>query len=299
MDAAFMKYPDLQDYLNEFTQCITSKVDTQSIVLFGGITLDDFSVKYSDIDLVVILKSGLQKSKHRIIEQLIAGLMKRNPVYNELLYVYFIPNFMIDSPSIEFGMHDGLICGNGRMRPISRYPLSITDDFSIREKGRTLFGEDLKRNFPEPPKDCFWKMFINSLPYVEEASKNHPLQFRNRHNDHTTISLLLYFPRFLFSLFQNDLIGKSDSAYWFREKYGGPLGNFIVELARCRQDNSSVQNNDELVFNARQLVLFTLDRILEFKGVAADLSSLVSIDSREIDFQPVFTEFKRLLKLES
>ena len=98
---------------------------------------------------------------------------------------------------------------------------------------------------------------------------------------------------------QNDLIGKSDSAYWFREEYGGPLGDFLVNLARCRQDNSSVLNNDSLVINARRLVLFTLDRVLEFNGVHITLSSSVDIGSFEFDFKPLFTEFKKSIGLQS
>ncbi len=298
MNATFLKYPDLQNYLIEFSRCMTSRIDAQSIILFGGIVLDDFSVKYSDIDLIVVLKNGLTEKKHGIIERAIADLKKLSPVYTKLLYVYFIPSLMIDSPSKEFESHDGLIYGNGRLRSISKYPLSITDDFSIREKGKILFGEDMKSKFPEPPKDCFWKMFINSLSYIEESAKRHPLQFSKEPNDNTTINLLLYFPRFLHSIVRNDLIGKSDSAYWFREEYGGSLGDFLIELARCRTENSAVVNTDELVSNARRLVLFTLNRILEFKGVKADVSGSVDIDSSKVDFQPLFTEFKNLLGLE-
>jgi hypothetical protein len=111
--------------------------------------------------------------------------------------------------------------------------------------------------------------------------------------------LLLYFPRFLYSLVRKDLIGKSDSAYWFQEEYGGLLGNFLVELARCRVDDSFVQNTDELVLNARRLVLFTLDRILEFEGVKTNLSSYVDIDQLDINFQPVFAEFRNIIGLKS
>ncbi len=298
MGAIFVKYPDLQNYLTEFSNHMTARIDIQSIILFGGIVLDDFSVKYSDIDIVVVLKGSLTEKKHGIIEKTIDELMKLNPIYTKLLYVYFVPTFMIDSPSKEFETYYGLIYGNGRMRPISKYPLSITDDYSIREKGTILFGEDVKGNFPEPPKDCFWKMFITSLHYIEESAKKHPLQFSNEHNDHTTVNLLLYFPRFLYSLFRKDIIGKSDSAYWFREEYGDSLGHFLVEIAGCRQENAPVDTTDELVLKARHLLLFTLDQILEFKGAKATLSKPVEIDSFEVDFHPIFTEFKNLIEHE-
>ena len=88
MDTTLTKNPGLQEYLNEFTQCITTKIDVKSFVLFGGITLDDFSKKYSDIDLVVVLKDGLTEEKSGIIEQAITELMKYNPVYTNLLFIY-------------------------------------------------------------------------------------------------------------------------------------------------------------------------------------------------------------------
>ncbi|MGY5853439.1 MAG: nucleotidyltransferase domain-containing protein [Candidatus Thorarchaeota archaeon] len=293
MDATFRKYPELQNYLTRFSKCITDNLDTRSIILFGGIALDDFSKKYSDIDIVVVLKTGLSEKEYRTCEQIIEELMESDPVPTQLLYVYFIPAFMLDSTSSEFKPQDGLIYGNRRIRPIAQYPLSITDNFSIREKGIVLFGEDLRKEFPEPPMDCFWKMFIDSLPYIEEAVKIHPFQLSDEPNDHTTVNWLLYFPRLLYSLVREDLIGKSDSAFWFQEEYNNPLGEFLVELARCRQENTSVNNDRDLVLNSRRLVLFSLEKTLEIRGVHANLSNLASIDSLSFDFYPAIEEFKQ------
>ncbi len=292
MDVTLQNYPDLKDYLDEVSDSIASTLDTRSIILFGGIALDDFSKKYSDIDIVVVLKTGLTEKEHQEIERLIAKLMEFDSVYTRLLYVYFIPIFMIESPSMEFNPGDSLIFGNGRMRPINQYPLSITDDYSIREKGRILFGEDLRRHFPKPPTDCFWEMFIRSLPYIEQAIQKHPFQFIEEHNDHTTVNWLLYFPRLLYSLMKDDLIGKSDSAPWFQEQYDGPLGDFLVEIARCRRKNTDLLNDKNLILNSRRVILFTLEKILEFRGVKSSLSDLVNIDSIETDFFPVMSKFR-------
>lgn len=292
MDTILKIYPDLQKYLTEFSERITANIDVQSIILFGGIALDDFSKKYSDIDTVVVLRNGLKEEEHRACKQVITELTRFDSVYTRLLYVYFIPVFMLDSPSSEFNPQDGLIYGNERMRSMKQYPLSITDNFSIREKGKVLFGEDLKGRFPGSSEDCFWKMFIDSLPYIEAAVEKHPFQYGEDHNDHTTVNLLLYFPRLLYSLVEEDMIGKSNSAFWFQEEYNSPLGEFLVEIAKCRQENSSVHNNRNLVLNSRRLVLFTLERILEIQGMDADLSNLVSIDTFKVNFHPVIKEFK-------
>ena len=292
MDVTFQKYPDLKDYLDEVSTSVAATLDTKSIVLFGGIALDDFSRRYSDIDLVVVLKTGLSEKNHQDIEKLIDTLREIDLVYTGLLYVYFIPISMLESPSAEFNPNDGLIFGNGRMRPINQYPLSITDNYSIREKGKILFGEDLRKRFPEPPTDFFWEMFIHSLPYIEQAIQKHPFQFNEEYNDHTTVNWLLYFPRLLYSLVKDDLIGKSDSASWFQEQYDDSLANFLVEIARCRRENTALANDKDLVLNSRKIVLFTLEKILEFRGVESRLSDLVSIDSVETDFYPVISEFR-------
>ncbi|MHA2142961.1 MAG: nucleotidyltransferase domain-containing protein [Candidatus Thorarchaeota archaeon] len=270
-------------------------MDAQSIILFGGIALDDFSRKYSDIDIVVVLKSGMSEQEHRRSEQVITELMEYDSVYTPLLFFYFIPVFMLDSPSSEFNPRDGLIYGNEKMRPVKQYPLSIVDNFSIREKGKVLFGEDLKERFPEPPGDCFWKMFIDSLPYIEGAVKKHPFQYSDKHNDNTTVNWLLYFPRLLYSLAREDLIGKSDSAFWFQEEYDSPIGEFLVEIAKLRRENSTVNDSEDLVLNSRRLFLFTLDKILELKGVDAGLSNSVGVDSIIIDLNSAINTFRALL----
>ncbi len=291
MNTSFQKYPEIQEYLRSVSNQISSRLDVKSIILFGGLAIDDFSKKYSDIDIVIVLEEKLDGGKHRVVEQIIKDLQEENQDYTQQLYVYFIPIAMIERPAEVFSPMDGSIYGNGRMRPMKQYPLSMIDDFSIREKGKVLYGEDLRSRIPEPPNDCHWRMFIDSLPLIEQAVDRHPFQ-PGESNDHSTVSWLLYFPRLLYSLINSDIIGKSDSAFWFRDENDTPLSDFLVDIATRRKENLALDNNEELVLNSRKLVLYTLQRILEIKGKHTNIYEGVVIESEKFDFTSVFGRFK-------
>jgi len=296
MNVTFGKYPDLENFLSEFTNNITSAIQVQSIILFGGIMLDDFSKRYSDIDIVVVMDKGLRPKTLEAVGEAIKKLYEIDANLARILYVYFIPSYMIESPNEEFKLMDGSILGYENFSYFGKYPLSIMDDFSIREKGKILYGEDLRNHFPEPPKDCFWKMFMDSLPYMEKAVKLYPFQFSTLRNSKTAVNWLLYFPRLIYSLLNEDIIGKSDSAYWFLEEYNGLLGEFLVEVAKCRQEDASVTDTKDLVISSREIFLFSLERAFEVKGIdIPSLKDLVNIEIQRVNFKPVFREIRKLI----
>lgn len=296
MNVTFGKYPDLKNYLQVFTESMTSILQIRSIILFGGIMLDDFSQRYSDIDIIVVLDKGLKESDLSVIDETITDLRKLDSEFTKILYVYFIPACMFNSSKTEQHSENGLILGNEKTRKINQFPLSVIDNFSIREKGKILFGEDLRNLFPKPPKDCFWSMFTDSLPYIEEATKKYPFQFRKLQNDNSVVNWLLYFPRMIYSLINEDLIGKSDSAFWFQEEYNGLLGEFLVEVAKCRQENCGLDIKD-LVKSSRELLLFSLERAFEVKDMdIPNLKDLVNIKLQKVNFKPVFRETRKLLR---
>lgn len=54
MELIYEKYSKLPYYIEKITTYITSKLLIHSMILFGGIVIDDFSKKYSDIDIVIV-----------------------------------------------------------------------------------------------------------------------------------------------------------------------------------------------------------------------------------------------------
>ncbi|NPE07949.1 MAG: hypothetical protein GNW80_06690, partial [Asgard group archaeon] len=130
---------------------------------------------------------------------------------------------------------------------------------------------------------------------IEKAMELYPFHHSSVRNARTAVNWLLYFPRLIYSLLHKDIIGKSDSAFWFQKEYNNPLGEFLVEIAKCRQEDAFIHDVKDLVLNSRKLILFTLEKILEIKGVDANLSNLVSIDLFRMNFYPVFREFKELI----
>jgi len=296
MEVIYEKYPKLQYYIEEVTTYITSKLLIHSMILFGGIVIDDFSEKYSDIDIVIILDKEMDNNDQGKIDEIIKKLIEVDKNFTRLLYIYFIPKIMLENPRKKFDDIEGLIFGNMEKKAINQYPLSMMDNFSIREKGKILFGKNLKENFPKPPVNCFWLMFVDSLPSIEKASKKYPFQYNETIDDEYVISWLLYLSRMLYSLEKKDIIGKTKGAYWFRNEYDNELGEFIIEIAECREENLSIKKVQNIVKNSRELLIFALEKAFSIKEIEIpDLTKMVNIENNVMNFSDVFSEIRNHL----
>jgi len=297
MKVTYDRYPELPRFIKTFVEYLATSLVTRSFILFGDIVLDDFSKRYSTIDIIVILEHSLWEKDFDEIDNIVSKLESMNKDFAKILEVVFVPAEMLENPRISHQDFEGMIVRNLQQELINKYPLSMKDDFLIMNKGEVLYGEDLRKNFPIPPLECFWHQFLAEIPKLEEKTKLYPFQYTSSPNYDLATNWILSLPGILYSIQNKDIIGKMKGAYWFSNEFYGRLGDFVVEVASCRQRNISLSSVMNVVENSRDLLLFVLEKAFSVKGVSIrKLTELFKIDSGYANYSRVFMELRNIIE---
>ncbi|MCE7743325.1 MAG: hypothetical protein GOP50_12815 [Candidatus Heimdallarchaeota archaeon] len=297
MQVTYGRYPELPRFLKTFVEFTATSLATRSFILFGDVVLDDFSKRYSLIKVIIVLEKGLWEKDFNELDSIIDKLSTMNKDFSQILRAYFVPYIMLENPRINHQDLEGMVVANLQQEIINQYPLSPADDFMIMKQGEVLYGVDLRKHFPIPPIECFWHQFLAEVPNIEEVAKSYPFQHTDSPNyDHAT-NWILYLSRVLFSIKNNDIIGKMKGAYWFSNEYLSKLGDFVVEVAMCRQRNISLSSVMGVVEHSRELLLFCLEKAFTIKGIfVPDLKSLYKEDQGHANFSRIFMEIRNIIE---
>ena len=130
---------------------------------------------------------------------------------------------------------------------ISKYPFTAIQGFQIRKYAETLYGDNHNKSFSMPPTDCFRMDFVKELEELEKGVKEYPFQLSNDTSDEKAINRILNSAQTIYSLKNNDFIGKTKSVYWFAKENPIDLGDFIIEVGLSRLRNTSISNIISLV----------------------------------------------------
>jgi len=297
MKVTYERYPELPKFLKTFVEYAVTTLQTRSIILTGDIVLDDFSKRYSTIDILIILEKNLWDKDYDTIDELINRLVIVSKEFAHISRIFFIPYTMLSNPRVTHHDIEGIIVRNLQQEITNKYPLEQSDDFLIREKSHVLYGEDLRQHFPIPPIEGFWHEFIKNFSKLENAAKNFPFQPTKSPNYEKAMDWVLWFTNLLYSLKNNDLIGKMKSAYWFTNEYPGRMGDFVVEVANCRKRNISLTSIMEFVPKSRELMMFVLERAFRVKGIQmTQLKDLMKIENDIANFSRVFMEVRNIIE---
>jgi hypothetical protein len=297
MKVTYDRYPELPRFIKTFVEFTATSLKTRSFILFGDIVLDDFSKRYSTIDIIVILEGSLWEKDFDALDDIVTKLESMNKEFAKILRVVFVPYEMLENPRIAHQDLEGIIIRNLQQELINKYPLTMKDDFLIMNKGDVLYGEDLRKHFPIPPLDCFWQQFLSEIPRLEEITKLYPFQHSSSPNYDLATNWILSLPGILYSIHNKDIIGKMKGAYWFSNEFYGKLGDFVVEIASCRQRNISLSSVLNVVELSRELLIFVLEKAFAFKGVQIpNLLDLFKIDGGYANYSRVFMELRNIIE---
>ncbi|MHA1202536.1 MAG: hypothetical protein ACTSQ4_08445 [Candidatus Heimdallarchaeaceae archaeon] len=296
MKVTYERYPELPKFLKFFVEYAVTTLQTRSIILTGDIVLDDFSKRYSTIDIVIVLEKNLWDKDYDKIDELVNRMVIVNKEFAHICKIFFIPYAMLSDTRVTHDDIEGIIVRKLQQEIINKYPLDKSDDFLIREKSHVLYGENLKQQFPIPPVEGFWYEFLETFSKLENAAMNFPFQHTKSPNYEKAMDWILWFSFLLYSLKNNDLIGKMKSAYWFTNEYPGRMGDFVVEVANCRKRNISLTSIMEIVPKSRELMMFVLERAFRIKGIQiVRLKDLMKVENDIANFSRVFMEVRNII----
>jgi hypothetical protein len=297
MKVTYDRYPELPRFLKTFVEFTATSLSTRSFILFGDIVLDDFSKRYSQIKIIIVLEKGLWENDFNELDSIIDKLSTMNKEFSQILIAYFVPYTMLENPRIKHQDVEGMIVKNMQQEIINQYPLSSADDFLIMKQGEVLYGEDLRKYFPIPPLECFWHQFLAEIPNLEHIAKSYPFQHSTSPDYNLATNWILYLSRVLYSIKNNDVIGKMKGAYWFSNEYLNKLGDFVIEVAMCRQRNISLSSVMNVVENSRKLLIYCLQRAFQIKGInIPDLKELYKEEQGHANFSRIFMELRNIIE---
>ncbi len=135
-----------------------------SIVLFGGLTRGEWAPATSDIDLVCLLREEVDGNVLGALDGIYDNIEAADPDAYRALYVYHMPVESLRYPQFRApGGPAGLRVGNHKRRAFSGFPMSVYDAYDIRLFGRTLYGPDLRGEFPAVTLNDLKAMTLNDL----------------------------------------------------------------------------------------------------------------------------------------
>lgn len=289
-------YPKLKELLDYIVDMVSSSLRITSIYVFGDITLADYSEMYSMINVLVVLEKTLWGEDFDIINDIMEKTKQHFPLLSRNLDVAFIPEQIIENPRINFEDLEGMrIIGNEGVL-ITSYPYNHLETYLLHNKAHKLYGRDV--SLPFPAVDAFWEQFIEDLPKLEHATERFPFQDLPSTDSKEEIEWILYFPRLLYGLANNDIIGKLKAAYWFNNEYDNDLGEFVVEVAMNWKRGHSLEHMLDVPLNAQQFLIFSLEKALELrKKTVGRLASLVISKENKYDYKRLFIEVRNAIEV--
>ncbi|MFC4410409.1 aminoglycoside adenylyltransferase domain-containing protein [Chungangia koreensis] len=153
------------------------------IYLHGSLAMGCYLSGRSDVDLLVVIKVDLSKSEKRaLIEEYMEIEKQYHPVKLELSVVLqeILENFDHPTPFLlhysslykdRYESYPNYICGNG-LDPDLAAHFTV-----IYERGRCLYGKEIKELFPHIPREAYLDSILYDINDAEEEITSNPVYY--------------------------------------------------------------------------------------------------------------------------
>lgn len=216
----------------------------KSIIIYGGLTMDDFCPGWSDIDFVVVLDAKITKPIIEKIKLIHQQLLIPEYKYGKIVEGFYVPvNYFLQ----KYGPNDIAYFAGGGHKPTYRRLPSLIEYLSIIQTGKTIYGEKLIVQIAPPTKQ---ELIIESLQNIESclAKERFPFQplllkdtkYTPELASHALISCCLWLPRIIYTLKMNKIVSKTYAGEYFAQKYPGKWSEFILRAVQIRKTDSKL-----------------------------------------------------------
>ena len=206
----------IYEFINTFKDRLLGKCENIiGIYLFGSITYGGFDENSSDIDLIIITKTLLNKTEMENVKNIHKEIIDMNNLWGNRLEVSYTPLFMFNEkniPNIPRPYY------NERFYEKASFGNEwLINNYLLLNYGKTIYGKDIKEiiNYNisiEEIKECCIKDF-----YKEWNSKIDDNEWLK--NGQNQAYIVLNICRIIYTLKNNKTENKIASAKWVKEKY--------------------------------------------------------------------------------
>ena len=175
-----------------------------SMYLYGSVTLDDFRPGWSDIDVLILTRSSVNRQEAQKLLQLRQKLAKER---QESLYRAF-EGVILPLAALEEGQTGKVVYwGTSGERIRESFMMDVFSGYELLHRGRLVFGDSIQ-----------WKMPLPRYEDLVEGVKSHYhtiRQYAKETGDNLyACGWLLDIARCLYTLRCRDVIGKMQAGEW-------------------------------------------------------------------------------------
>jgi len=191
-----------------------------SIYLFGSIVLDDFHLGWSDIDIVVLTESVINKQKTDKLVMLRQSLLERYPGNP---YFRLFEGGMLSADAFLNGRNERAVYwGTSGQRITNSYRMDSFGMAELLDKGIRLHGVDIRN-----------KMTYPTYAQMRDDIANHVKLARKYGN---TVGWLLDIARGIYTLRTGKIIAKTTAGEWALENGLCPDTDAMRRAIQCRKE---------------------------------------------------------------
>lgn len=241
----FIKDNILENKVYEFIDIFKDKLINNceniiGIYLFGSLAYGGFNENSSDIDINVITKNLLNKNEMDIIKNIHKELIELNNIWGNRLEVSYTPIFMIKEKSIPKIPRPYF---NGKFYEKAGYGNEwLINNYLILNYGKNIYGQEYKKlinydiTIEDIKKSCLNDFYKEWHPKIIDSEW---LQ-----NSENQAYIVLNICRIIYTIKNNKIGNKKESAKWIKEKYG--QWKDLIEEAEKWEHNKIINKQNEI-----------------------------------------------------
>lgn len=209
-----------------------------SIYIFGSITLDDFKLGWSDIDILCLTKTKITDVEANQLLNLRQTLLEK---YKDNLYFRLFEGGVLSLD--EFINNDpdrAVYWGTSGQRITNKYRFDPFSMMELIENGYLIYGDEVRNKFKYPSEYEITQAIINHY----EAIRKYAVK-----TERSLYSLgwMLDIARCIYILRTGKIIAKTKAGEWALEKDLVPDVDIMEKVIKIRREPNKYKNDDHLM----------------------------------------------------
>lgn len=215
-----------------------------SIYLYGSSVLNDFRLGWSDIDIIVLTEKAISEGQAAELVELRQRMLSAEP--DNPYYRSFEGGMLTLSAFVSCKTDRVVYWGTSGQRICNSYRLDSFSLFELINKGRLLFGSDIRSSLKEPEYSDFYRDVKKHYEAVRRYAKTTGRSFYS-------FGWLLDIARGLYTLRYGTVASKTDAGIWALDSGLCPVRRALETALKIRKNPKNYLNNDSVLDYAGNL----------------------------------------------
>lgn len=231
-------------------QIITQRIaeilerNAPAVYLYGSVTLDDFKIGWSDIDILVLTERRISEAQAHTLVQLRQTMLEEDP---ENQYYRLFEGGMLTSNALRLGTTDRVVYwGTSGERIDDHYSFDAFCMSELLDNGILLYGNDIRADFVHPDFD---ELKENVRRHYESIRKYAGLSGRSLY----TYGWLLDISRCIYTLRTGKIIAKTAAGEWALKEKLCPCEAALAKAVEIRNNPSAYKNDTGIIDDAETM----------------------------------------------